>query len=136
MGRGLKIFLWILGILLVILAVLGIYAYYSYKQITAVASVATDESFQQNALALAKGDCSKYTDVEARFNEMKITIKSACANPGVKILIEKQMEQYKAQAEQNGVNASSLDICNEIDNPDNLYMQYLEQAKTNCNLTA
>lgn len=136
MNRGVKIFLWILGVLLVILAVLGIYAYYSYKQITAVASVATDESFKQNALALAKGDCSKYSDVEARFSEMKTTIKSACANPGVKVLIEKQMEQYKIQAEQNGINASSLDICTEIDNPNNIYIQYIRQAKTNCNLTA
>lgn len=135
MNKWLKIFLWILGVLLVVMAVLGIYAYYSYKQIVAVASIASDESFSQDALALAHGDCSKYSDVDKKYNEMRETIKSACANPGVKILIEKQMEQYKIQAEQNGINSSSLDICAEIDNPENLYHQYLLQAKTNCNLT-
>lgn len=133
MNRGVKIFLWILGVLLVILGVLGIYAYYSYKQITAITTIANDESFQQNAVALAKGDCSKYSDVEGKYEEIKVALKDACANPGVKALMQQQIEK---QVQLNGVNVSFIDVCNETNNPTTMYSQFLEQAKKNCNLTA
>ena len=128
MNKGLKIFLIILGVLLVFIVAIGIYAFYSYKQITAVASVASDESFKQDTIALAQGNCSKYSDVESKYHEIQATIRSACANPGVKILIEKEVEKYSQQAKQNGMNVSSLDICKEIDNPNSVYTLALQRA--------
>jgi hypothetical protein len=136
MEKWLKIFLISFGSLLIVLAGIGAYAYISYKQITAVVNVASDESFQQNALALSQGDCSKYDDVEARSAEIKDIVKSACANPGVKILIEKEMKKYELRAELGGVNMSAIDICSDMDNPEGVYLSALANAKKNCNLSS
>ncbi len=58
MGRGLKIFLWIVGILFLGLIIVGAYGFYTYKQVSAVVSVASDEQFQEQATSFFKGNCT------------------------------------------------------------------------------
>jgi hypothetical protein len=116
MGRGLKIFLIILGLLLIILIIFVIVTFYQVKDLMPLIQ---DNSTQANINELINGDCSKLPGVEAKANEIQTKLKSACLNPVLKSIILKNSPE-------------GLDICLEVNNPSSKYLKYLEDAKTNC----
>ncbi|MGV8152283.1 MAG: hypothetical protein ACP5OG_04310 [Candidatus Nanoarchaeia archaeon] len=120
MERGWKIFLFIIGLIIIGLIAFAIITYYQFKQIM---NIVNDPSLEEDLNALMKGDCSKLEAVLEKYNKIRSTVQSACKNPLINVVVQKNSVQGK-------------DLCLEMKKPGNELEQGLSQIRDYCNKPA
>jgi len=106
MGWIAKTFAVIGIIFLILIIIIGVTA---YQAITLINTVQTESaSIQSNTEALAKGDCSKISSVEASISKIKSKATSACINPIIKIAVDK-MDQVPMKCKDVSTLETNLD---------------------------
>lgn len=79
-----------LAIILIVVIVIGVIGISVYQILSLIATVNVEKPLIDDAfIELAKGDCSKVTEMEVRIDRVKTKAESACRNPFIRAGVDK-----------------------------------------------
>lgn len=119
MKTGWKIFIIALVLVIILAVAFVIYTVYQGKQLVEISSPEIQASIKSGIESVMKGDCSKLPELEKNLEDIQEKLKSGCANPALKIIIQKQAPE-------------GVDICQQVNDPDSDAYKQLEQMRKNC----
>jgi len=119
MKIGWKIFIIALVLVIILAVIFIVFTIFQGKQLVEATSPEIQASIKSDIESVMKGDCSKLPELEKNLESIQAKLKSACANPALKPIIQKQAPE-------------GVDVCAQINNPDSDAYKQLEYMRKNC----